>query len=697
MFMKTKKLFNVLLAAIAFFAVGEMKAVDYGSIMKTGELAYHQYNTGEPTELREAVTIDFKVVTIEEKSWAWTKINGGTIGGTDWESQLRYWPAGTPGNQGGAIENKFALRVPGAESTQSYGSTTNSIPSDLRISIFQNYGNGYSETVRIPYNVTIQNTPISGDLTAPILKSVIKETSINSVRIFFDAFDDNEIFYYLTIKDGNNIVATEVAFTNPYVYTTTENYTYEVEACDFNGNSSLTVKAIEGKVLPPFIPGNNIALNKNAYASINDGLARFFNDGQTNTGEWNTGAPLSEEQWEQWWYVDLGNVYMLDEVKISWEGAFAKSFKIQTAVTLPNDPESDLGWTDAYSVSGKPDNGEWTENYQLNEGTPIAGQYVRLKLIEPRNGAWGYRCFEFEVYSSGYYTPDFIIQAGETIPYTNYVGQGYGDIIFKANEHGEIGELTNIPPTGLYVNGVIKLQKTFTPKKWYPIGFPFAIEEIYCDAFKEEDDDGILSAFNASNNTGDFWLRTYKKNTDGENYDFVYSQSFEANKGYAIQFPSVFGTAGVGDKEITFTSELNPILTNTTEFADLTANKYEMRANPSLSNLELTDPYGTQHFYVFDGNVNFAHSESSTKTLKPFESLVLIEASGNPTLKSISMEGNETALGKINANSEKIVETHYYNLQGVEIPEPNANGLYIVKRIYDSKKVEIVKTLINKK
>ncbi len=290
----------------------------------------------------------------------------------------------------------------------------------------------------------------------------------------------------------------------------------------------------------------------------------------------------------------------------------------------------------------------------------------------------------------------YVINAGQSRTYNDYIKGSYGDIIIKSDETST-GQLTGIPAGKLTVNGVVKYQKTFTPKKWYPIGFSFAIESIYCAGFEDDMVDGpwldIYDGTTADNGTkGDFWLKNYNGS------DFEYAGEFEAGKGYAIQFPSVFN-----GKEITFISEPNPVLSNTNTPVPALASGYTLIANPSVANAPSI--VGAQHYYMYNyetnGKFNVLYESNnelpSGTSLKPFEAMITVKDVEAIDLRSVSVKEQETEIDGIDVADDQVIETRYYNLQGIEIYEPATNGIYLVKKIYESKKVEIVKTLINKK
>ncbi|MCX4782198.1 glycosyl hydrolase family 8 [Streptomyces sp. NBC_01264] len=87
----------------------------------------------------------------------------------------------------------------------------------------------------------------------------------------------------------------------------------------------------------------------------------------------------------QWIRIDLGSAHTISRVKLSWEAAYGKTYKIQTS----NDGTS---WTDVYSTSTG--NGA-TDDLTLT-GT---GRYVRVHATA-RGTAYGYSLWEFEVYGS---------------------------------------------------------------------------------------------------------------------------------------------------------------------------------------------------------------------------------------------------------------------------------------------------------
>ncbi|HEU4328621.1 MAG TPA: discoidin domain-containing protein [Roseiflexaceae bacterium] len=127
--------------------------------------------------------------------------------------------------------------------------------------------------------------------------------------------------------------------------------------------------------------GVNLALNKPATASSSQaGLPPGAAvDGDAGT-RW--GSEWSDPQWLQ---VDLGSVQPIRRVLLRWEGAYARSYQIQTSndattwSTIGSTTTGD-GGTDELSVNG-------------------SGRYIRV-YGTVRGSAYGYSLWEFEVYSS---------------------------------------------------------------------------------------------------------------------------------------------------------------------------------------------------------------------------------------------------------------------------------------------------------
>jgi beta-glucosidase len=141
-------------------------------------------------------------------------------------------------------------------------------------------------------------------------------------------------------------------------------------------------------ITPTPAPGGNRALNKPATASSVEAVGNEAGkavDGSTTT-RWS--SVFSDPQWI---YVDLGTSYNVNHVKLNWEAAYGKSYKIQVS----NDATT---WTDVYSTT--------TGDGGIDDltFTAVGARYVRMYGTQ-RSTAYGYSLYEFEVYDSGGPTP----------------------------------------------------------------------------------------------------------------------------------------------------------------------------------------------------------------------------------------------------------------------------------------------------
>jgi Domain of unknown function (DUF1996)/F5/8 type C domain len=154
---------------------------------------------------------------------------------------------------------------------------------------------------------------------------------------------------------------------------TSEPHTHEMG--DMPGMTPITTQATDtcktlniaqGKVASASASQNN---NLNAAAAV---------DGDPTT-RWS--SPFSDPQWLQ---VNLGNVQQICGVTLQWEGAYAKSFKLEVS----NDAQT---WTSIYAT---------TTSTGGTQALTISGsgQYLRMTGTV-RGTPYGYSMFEFQVFS----------------------------------------------------------------------------------------------------------------------------------------------------------------------------------------------------------------------------------------------------------------------------------------------------------
>ncbi|WP_157597314.1 discoidin domain-containing protein [Streptacidiphilus rugosus] len=128
----------------------------------------------------------------------------------------------------------------------------------------------------------------------------------------------------------------------------------------------------------------DLALNRPATASSVEPNTAFTaalaTDGDAAT-RWS--SAYADPQWLQ---VDLGAVYAVDEVRLSWEAAYGKAFQIQTSADGST-------WTTIWSTT------TGTGGTQDLTGLSGSGRYVRM-YGTARGTGYGYSLWSFQVYGT---------------------------------------------------------------------------------------------------------------------------------------------------------------------------------------------------------------------------------------------------------------------------------------------------------
>jgi len=272
------------------------------------------------------------------------------------------------------------------------------------------------------------------------------------------------------------------------------------------------------------------------------------------------------------------------------------------------------------------------------------------------------------------------------ISQTDYTTGAYQDIIFRSTDT-YTGQLA-IDGGTLNVNGVVKLEKTFAAGKWYAIGFPFDIASVRCD--RPGFDGRDLETFKPSvpigeEDRGDYWLKTY----NGAGFDdYTEGATSILKGGYVMRVP-----ADLDGATLTFTSIPNVQLGNSNVFA-YNSEAYKLTCNPSVANTKITND-APDYFYAFEtiAENNFGLLGGSDEyDLKPFESVVIANLSGGPSLVLLDIE-QLTSLPKLDLTEGKVLVTEYYNLQGMKIGQAQQGQIYIVKSVYESGKTKVIKQI----
>ncbi|WP_162272660.1 polysaccharide lyase family 8 super-sandwich domain-containing protein [Paenibacillus tuaregi] len=128
--------------------------------------------------------------------------------------------------------------------------------------------------------------------------------------------------------------------------------------------------------------GFDLAYDKGATASSSKGnLSASKATDLYRTSYWS-----SNDSDHEWIYVDLQNQFLINKVRLNWEKAYGKSYKIQVS----NDA---VTWSDVYSTTtGK----GGIEDISFS---PVSARYVRMQGVEQGTGN-GYSLYEFNVYEA---------------------------------------------------------------------------------------------------------------------------------------------------------------------------------------------------------------------------------------------------------------------------------------------------------
>jgi hypothetical protein len=162
---------------------------------------------------------------------------------------------------------------------------------------------------------------------------------------------------------------------------------YVSRSFTFTISSGITIFNVSLTPLPP-LP--NLALNHSVHASSVQ-TGSYYGGSSSNPVGVAVDGSLSTRWSSQFAdpqsiYVDLGATYNVSEVKLNWETAYGKAYKIQVS----NDA---MTWTDIYSTT--------TGTGGVNDLTGLSGsgRYVRM-LGTVRGTQWGYSLWEFSVYGT---------------------------------------------------------------------------------------------------------------------------------------------------------------------------------------------------------------------------------------------------------------------------------------------------------
>lgn len=147
----------------------------------------------------------------------------------------------------------------------------------------------------------------------------------------------------------------------------------------------------------------NVALGKKVYASSNQRPPELAVDDNLDT-RWESKTSDGDNQW---FYVDLEKGTIIDHLKIVWEGAYGKHYKIhvadeitaEMALKLTDDDKTNdfaTGWTEIAEINKTLSGFPASETIAVST-TDVVARYVAVELIE-RGSPYGFSFWEFGVY-----------------------------------------------------------------------------------------------------------------------------------------------------------------------------------------------------------------------------------------------------------------------------------------------------------
>ncbi len=226
----------------------------------------------------------------------------------------------------------------------------------------------------------------STDTQAPTAPANLTTSALSSsqINLSWSASTDNVgVSGYQVFRGGTLVGSPSGTSFNDTGLNASTSYSYTVKAIDAAGNLSASSNTASATT-SPISTNTNLALGKTAVASSIEGTG--FEASNATDGNSATRWASTEGSNNEWIYVDLGSIQNINRVKLNWEAAYGKGYKIQVSTNSTT-------WTDAFTTT--------TGNGAIDDVTFTAksGRYVRV-LGTARGTAYGYSLFDFEVYGS---------------------------------------------------------------------------------------------------------------------------------------------------------------------------------------------------------------------------------------------------------------------------------------------------------
>lgn len=236
---------------------------------------------------------------------------------------------------------------------------------------------------------------ISGYDKPPKIKQFVKSVRVNInseplinyidlKQVFYDEEDDNTNLSYKFKNTNHDLVQVQIDDDSKVSLSFTPEKTglaqISITAEDSSGNTTSLNFSVY--VIDP--AKDNLALFKPVKASSVDMPGHepsYINDGNPRT-RWSSSYRNNE-----WVYIDLEEEMQISRIRLLWEVAYGRGYKIQVSNDLEN-------WETVYE--------ETESDGGIDEFTfsPVTARYVRLFGTD-KGTQWGFSIWEFEIYSSG--------------------------------------------------------------------------------------------------------------------------------------------------------------------------------------------------------------------------------------------------------------------------------------------------------
>lgn len=243
----------------------------------------------------------------------------------------------------------------------------------------------------------------AGDVAAPtnVTISAVALTD-QIVRLTLSADDDyaGDITYNIAYDNAGEASTSAAQGTTTTLditgLTPNTEYHFSVTAKDAANNTSAAVNAAAVRTFAA-----NLALHKDCEAGYIALPKAESNDGNKGS-RWASGGSavhgddISTSQ--DWWYVDLGAVYDIKNIRMFWEGARPSKYKFFTS----NDA---IAWTEVANLLVSPSysaNASAVMDYLSDINADAQGRYVKVWGYEDTNNNWAYGIsfWELEVYGT---------------------------------------------------------------------------------------------------------------------------------------------------------------------------------------------------------------------------------------------------------------------------------------------------------